>query len=91
MGKKERKREIAQNDASFENGGSDSHEKHAKKKRKNREKVKEQQNDAVPSSTEMPTITVAIPGSIIDNAQSLELATRVRFLVYHILFQKLLF
>ncbi|KAK6146085.1 hypothetical protein DH2020_019954 [Rehmannia glutinosa] len=76
MGKKE-KRETAQYDASLANGGSESQEKHPKKKRKNREKVKEPHNDAVSLATETPTITIAVPGSIIDNAQSLELATRL--------------
>ncbi|KAI3459370.1 hypothetical protein Pfo_016033 [Paulownia fortunei] len=76
MGKKEQKG-TAQNDGTFANGGSGSHEKHPKKKRKNREKMKELEADAKSLSTEIPTITVAVPGSIIDNAQSLELATRL--------------
>ncbi|KAL7123946.1 hypothetical protein ABFS83_14G016000 [Erythranthe nasuta] len=76
MGKKE-KREAEQTDVSIGNGGSESHEKHPKKKRKNKDKVKELENDVVSLSAEIPTITVAIPGSIIDNAQSLELATRL--------------
>ncbi|KAL0368009.1 UNVERIFIED_CONTAM: putative methyltransferase C9o [Sesamum calycinum] len=75
MGKKE-KRETEQNDVSAANGGSESQEKHRKKKRKNREKVEEPQNDAV-LATDIPTVTIAVPGSIIDNAQSLELATRL--------------
>ncbi|GFQ06387.1 putative methyltransferase c9orf114 [Phtheirospermum japonicum] len=76
MAKKE-KRGAAQIDASMENGVPESHEKQPKKKRKNREKVKEPQNDAVSLATEIPTRTIALPGSIIDNAQSLELATRL--------------
>lgn len=78
MGKKE-KGETAQNNAAFANGGSESNEKRPKKKRKNRDKVKEPQNDDVLLATEIPTITIAVPGSIIDNAQSFELATRVIF------------
>ncbi|PIN04469.1 hypothetical protein CDL12_22990 [Handroanthus impetiginosus] len=76
MGKKE-KRETSQNEVSAENGGSEARKKHRKKKKKNREKVKEQENDTVSLATEVPTITIALPGSIIDNAQSLELATRL--------------
>ncbi|KAL0367564.1 UNVERIFIED_CONTAM: putative methyltransferase C9o [Sesamum radiatum] len=75
MGKKQ-KRETEQNDVSAANGGSESQEKHRKKKRKNREKVEEPQNEAV-LATDVPTVTIAVPGSIIDNAQSLELATRL--------------
>ncbi|KAK4388542.1 putative methyltransferase C9o [Sesamum angolense] len=75
MGKKE-KREREQNDVSAANGDSESQEKHRKKKRKNREKVEEPQNEAV-LATDIPTVTIAVPGSIIDNAQSLELATRL--------------
>ncbi|KAL3641990.1 hypothetical protein CASFOL_012805 [Castilleja foliolosa] len=76
MGKKE-KRVAAQIDASMENDVPESHEKQPKKKRKNREKVKERQNVAVSLVTEAPTLSIALPGSIIDNAQSLELATRL--------------
>ncbi|CAA0829147.1 Unknown protein [Striga hermonthica] len=68
------KREAGQADASMVSGGS---EKHTKKKRKNTEKGEESINNAVPLATEKPTITIALPGSIIDNAQSLELATRL--------------
>ncbi|KAL0434428.1 UNVERIFIED_CONTAM: hypothetical protein Slati_2777100 [Sesamum latifolium] len=74
MGKKQ-KRETEQNDVCAANGGSESQEKHRKKKRKNREKVEEPQNEAV-LATDISTVTIAVPGSIIDNAQSLELATR---------------
>ncbi|KAL3616859.1 hypothetical protein CASFOL_039253 [Castilleja foliolosa] len=76
MGKKE-KRVAAQIDASMENDVPESHEKQPKKKRKNREKVKEPQNVAVSLVSEAPTLSIALPGSIIDNAQSLELATRL--------------
>lgn len=76
MGKKE-KREKAQNHTTSDNGGTESNENHPRKKRKSRDKVKEPRNDTVSLATEIPTVTIAIPGSIIDNAQSLELATRV--------------
>ncbi|KAL3634585.1 hypothetical protein CASFOL_021639 [Castilleja foliolosa] len=76
MGKKEKQREAAKIDASMENGVPETHEQ-PRKKKKNREKVKELQNDAVSLATEPPTLTIALPGSIIDNAQSLELATRL--------------
>lgn len=48
----------------------------SKDKKKKKEKLKER-NGAV--SNELPTVSIALPGSIIDNAQSLELATRVYF------------
>ncbi|XP_051130106.1 uncharacterized protein LOC127250728 [Andrographis paniculata] len=80
MGKKD-KRETAPNHAPAANGGeSGSHEKRAKKKRKNREKAEEEEptaDDAVSLATEAPTVSIAVPGSIIDNAQSVELATRL--------------
>ncbi|KAG6397348.1 hypothetical protein SASPL_143515 [Salvia splendens] len=76
MGKKEkekkRKTERAENTRALQNGVLDSNEKRSKKKRKNVGEVEEQ-----PSPTETPTITVALPGSIINNTQSLELATRL--------------
>lgn len=78
MGKKE-KREKVESNGDFGNGVTESNDKHPKKKRKNRDKVKEQHNDGVSLPTETPTITLALPGSIIDNAQSHELATRVMF------------
>ncbi|CAK9173648.1 unnamed protein product [Ilex paraguariensis] len=52
--------------------GGDSHEKRKKKKKK---REKEQNNNIEPN--ELPTVSIALPGSIIDNAQSLELATRL--------------
>ncbi|KAL6526562.1 hypothetical protein OROGR_015652 [Orobanche gracilis] len=76
MGKKQ-KRETVQDDAFLANDIPESHENQSKKKRKNIEKVNESQNDAVSLATETPTTTIAIPGSIINNAQSLELATRL--------------
>ncbi|CDO99020.1 unnamed protein product [Coffea canephora] len=50
----------------------DSSERKKKKKKKKRNK---EQNDG--DSNETPTVSIALPGSIIDNAQSLELATRL--------------
>lgn len=44
-----------------------------RKKRKREEKMKEKKN-----KNKKPTVSIAVPGSIIDNAQSLELATLVR-------------
>ena len=68
------KTERAENTEALQNGGLESSEKRSKKKRKNVGEVVDQ-----PSPTETPTITVALPGSIINNTQSLELATRVIF------------
>lgn len=56
------------------NGGS--HEKRKKKKNKTREK--EQKNLLVDDDViTTPTVSIALPGSIIDNTQSFELATRL--------------
>ncbi|KAL1569467.1 putative methyltransferase C9orf114 [Salvia divinorum] len=74
---KKKKLERTENIGALENGGHESNEKRSKKKRKNVGKVEEQQNDDVPSTTKIPTITIALPGSIINNTQSLELATRL--------------
>ena len=58
------------------NGGS--HEKRKKKKSRTREE--EQKNLLVDDDDviTIPTVSIALPGSIIDNTQSFELATRVR-------------
>ncbi|CAI9770993.1 unnamed protein product [Fraxinus pennsylvanica] len=67
----------AQNDVSITNGDSESHEKQSKKKKKHREKERERKNDTLSLQNEMPTVSIAVPGSIIDNTQSFELATRL--------------
>ncbi|XP_042020819.1 putative methyltransferase C9orf114 isoform X1 [Salvia splendens] len=72
MGKKMKTERAEKNTEALQNGGLESNEKRSKKKRKNVGEVEEQ-----PSPTETPTITVALPGSIINNTQSLELATRL--------------
>lgn len=74
MGKKKREYEaVGQNDLSSVNGASQSSEKQRKKKKKTKEQLK----DVESAANEMPTVSIAVPGSIIDNAQSLELATRL--------------
>ncbi|KAJ0976099.1 hypothetical protein J5N97_018064 [Dioscorea zingiberensis] len=50
--------------------GREHQSKHQKKKRKKRDEEEQEQRKETP-----PTVTIAVPGSIIDNAQSLELAT----------------
>lgn len=60
----------SQNELSLANGDSSSYDNKKKKKRK-----RDQLNDDAP--IEVPTVSVAVPGSIIDNTQSLELATRL--------------
>ncbi|KAJ7954920.1 Methyltransferase C9orf114 protein [Quillaja saponaria] len=52
------------------NGEPHKIQKHRKEKKKKKEK---NENEAI----EIPTVSIAVPGSIIDNAQSLELATRL--------------
>ncbi|KAF5752302.1 putative methyltransferase C9orf114 [Tripterygium wilfordii] len=68
MGKKNRAELEEEPDLGVVNG--DSLKKHKKKKKKR----DEEKNDL---EQEKPTVSVAVPGSIIDNAQSLELATRL--------------
>ncbi|XP_022866971.1 putative methyltransferase C9orf114 homolog isoform X3 [Olea europaea var. sylvestris] len=81
---KKKRREIeeetnngAQNDVSIANGDFESHEKHPKEKKKHREKEKARKKDTVSLQKEMSTVSIAVPGSIINNAQSFELATRL--------------
>ncbi|KAJ8766343.1 hypothetical protein K2173_022402 [Erythroxylum novogranatense] len=67
MGKKKRSEE--------ENGVEiDSEKKKKKKKKKERKATEIEEKKA---KEEIPTISIAVPGSIIDNTQSLELATRL--------------
>jgi len=88
MGKKQKKAEAetdaegvendkAENELELTNG--DSHKK--KKKKKNKER---NESDKVIKAKEIPTVSVAISGSIINNAQSLELATRVLLPLYSV-------
>ena len=55
----------------------DSHETKQHKKKKSKKKRESEKDDAKPKPKPTPTVSIAVPGSIIDNAQSLELATRV--------------
>lgn len=57
---------------------------HKKKKNKKTKAVKETNSEA--EADEIPTVSIAIAGSIIDNAQSLELATRVSNFYFRSLF-----
>lgn len=66
--------EAINNNESQNVDGDDSHDNKKHKKNKKRDK----QNDDAPK--DVPTVSIAVPGSIIDNTQSLELATRVRLL-----------
>lgn len=62
------------NGAEVVNG--DCHEKKKKKKKKNNERDDE--------ARETPTVSIALAGSIIDNAQSFDLATRVHLFLHSI-------
>lgn len=78
-----KKRDEAEAEASTHVSNGGSHEKKKKKKKK----TKEQKNmlvDADNDHVTPPTVSIALPGSIIDNTQSFELATRV-FLSHPIL------
>lgn len=59
--------------------GDDSHQTKQEKRKKKKRKGNEQAGSAAaePRASVIPTVSVAVPGSIVDNAQSLELATRV--------------
>ncbi|KAJ4722405.1 Methyltransferase C9orf114 protein [Melia azedarach] len=63
--------EAINNNESQNVDGDDSHDNKKHKKNKKRDK----QNDDAPK--DVPTVSIAVPGSIIDNTQSLELATRL--------------
>lgn len=56
-------------------GGSEKTKK--KKKKKKTQDVEDKENRKADSEKIIPTVAIAIPASIIDNAQSLELATRL--------------
>ncbi|TXG71991.1 hypothetical protein EZV62_000570 [Acer yangbiense] len=82
MGKKKKRAELepepelvddreTRNELDPANGDSNEKTKKKKKKKKKRDK----QNDD--ASKELPTVSIALPGSIIDNTQSYELATRL--------------
>ncbi|CAL5416065.1 unnamed protein product [Camellia sinensis] len=53
----------------------DSHDTKQKKNKKKKKKSENEKDHVQPK--EIPTVSIAVPGSIIDNAQSLELATRL--------------
>lgn len=53
-------------------------------------KKKLQKKKEAHKTKEIPTISIALPGSIIDNTQSYELATRVCFFFFYLLFLSLL-
>ncbi|XVF63179.1 hypothetical protein PTKIN_Ptkin09bG0067500 [Pterospermum kingtungense] len=72
MGKKKRVEKEVEAEAETKPNG-DSHQKKKKKKTK----AVEETNGGATESDEIPTVSIAIAGSIIDNAQSLELATRL--------------
>lgn len=59
--------------------GDDSHQTKQEKKKKKKHKGDEKGASPAgePRASVIPTVSVAVPGSIVDNAQSLELATRV--------------
>lgn len=81
MGKKKKRAEIdaeaeaERNKLEFEeliNGDS-----HTKMKKKKKKKERNETEKEVNQAKGKPTVSIAVPGSIIDNAQSLELATRL--------------
>ncbi|XP_022000817.1 putative methyltransferase C9orf114 homolog [Helianthus annuus] len=74
MATKKRNEAEPEAETHVSNGGS--HEKKKKKKHKTRDK---EQKSFVADGDDVtpPTVTIALPGSIIDNTQSFELATRL--------------
>ncbi|KAJ9182074.1 hypothetical protein P3X46_006105 [Hevea brasiliensis] len=75
MGKKKKRAEVAErNELEFEElSNGDCHRKMKKKKKKERIETEKELTEAKGK----PTVSIAVPGSIINNAQSLELATRL--------------
>ncbi|XP_042517186.1 putative methyltransferase C9orf114 [Macadamia integrifolia] len=61
-------------DAKLINGDADENKEETRKKEKKNKRQKEKNNE---KTKEIPTVSIAVSGSIIDNAQSLELATRL--------------
>lgn len=51
--------------------------KQQKRKKKKKQRRDDEKDDAEPQAAVIPTVSIAVPGSIVDNAQSLELATRL--------------
>jgi len=85
MGKKQKRAEAeteaeriendkAENELELTNGDS-----HKKKKKRRRNKERDERDK---EAKEIPTVSIAVSGSIINNAQSLELATRVLYPLY---------
>ncbi|KAG8502158.1 hypothetical protein CXB51_000073 [Gossypium anomalum] len=83
MGKKKDKKRLereaetnspaeTQTDLTLLNAAGDSH-----RKKKPKTKPEKETNGETKKADDIPTVTVAIAGSIVDNAQSLELATRL--------------
>lgn len=80
MAKKKKREAVAEEmdkelvaEVELSNGDTQNKKKKSKRKEKKSEKA-----EAI--NKETPTVSIAISGSIIDNAQSLELATRVHSL-----------
>lgn len=61
-------------ETNHELGNGDSHEEEKKKKKK-KKREKEQKDSSL--EDDIPTVSIALPGTIIDNTQSFELATRL--------------
>ncbi|KAL4642547.1 hypothetical protein ACB092_02G026700, partial [Castanea dentata] len=59
------------------NGDSNDNEKKKKKKKQKKQTNKADNDHEEEEAKEIPTVTIALAGSIINNAQSLELATRL--------------
>lgn len=86
MGKKKHKRPESESEALDRDEFKANHETELingcspeKKKKKKKRKVENDEIEAEKrKSISKPTVSIAVSGSIIDNAQSLELATRVR-------------
>lgn len=87
MGKKKHKRPESESEAldrgdseaQLVNGCSPEKKKRRKKKKLENEEIEGEKREPVSK----PTVSIAVSGSIIDNAQSLELATRVRIFFFY--------
>lgn len=75
MGKKKKRAELEEEPQTTSENHEPQNELDLLNNKKKKKKKRDKQIDD--ASKELPTVSIAVPGSIIDNAQSLELATRV--------------
>ncbi|XP_008775373.2 putative methyltransferase C9orf114 homolog [Phoenix dactylifera] len=75
MCRRRSKREESMEEAESAENGSRLHEQHGESSKRKKRKKEENMKENKKKKKKKPTVSIAVPGSIIDNAQSLELAT----------------